>query len=166
MMRFLSPRAGISGMVIKLTPHRGFHVAGSDEKSARIMRVVVQECCGAQERCIWVCPHHHQASATTSRRPPQPSAMIARTLTCKRHKQTTLILRKSARRLVSVRWSCGGAGVLQSSGEVYLGMPAPSSICYDIKTTPTPNLQRASEPRSCKWHKKAPSFCEKVLDDL
>ena len=34
-------------------------------------------------------------------------------------------------------WPCGGAGVLQSSGQVYLGMPAPTRHFSDISSTTT-----------------------------
>ena len=40
--------------------------------------------------------------------------------------------RKSASRAVRVWWSCGGVVVLQSSVEVYLCVPAPTSNFSDI----------------------------------
>ena len=77
-------------------------------------RAVVQECCGAHERCIRVCLHH-PATATTSTRPPQPRCNASPEPTREAQESTLIFVKKCSKVCECVWWSCGCAGVLRSS---------------------------------------------------
>ena len=83
-------------------------------------RAVVQEYCRAQDKCIWVCLHQPDTPATSAR-PPRPPAVRCQD----RYADSgALVFCGKVNTKSLLVWPCGGAGVLQSSGQVYLGMPA------------------------------------------